>query len=58
MLLVAGAILIALVLGVLSAIYLNEYATDGTFIRFLRLSIVNLAGVPSIVYGLFGFGFL
>ena len=56
-LLVAGSILIALVLGVLSAIYLSEYATDGTFIRFLRLSIVNLAGVPSIVYGLFGFGF-
>ncbi|MEI7800009.1 MAG: phosphate ABC transporter permease PstA [Opitutaceae bacterium] len=55
-LLVAGAIFIALVLGVLSAIYLSEYATDGAFIRFLRLSIVNLAGVPSIVYGLFGFG--
>jgi len=55
-LLVAGSILIALVLGVLSAIYLSEYATEGPFIRFLRLSIVNLAGVPSIVFGLFGFG--
>ncbi len=55
-LLVAGSILIALVLGVMSAIYLSEYATDGRFIRFLRLSIVNLAGVPSIVFGLFGFG--
>ena len=55
-LLVAGSILIALVLGVLSAIYLSEYATDGPFISFLRLSIVNLAGVPSIVFGLFGFG--
>lgn len=55
-LLVAGSILIALVLGVLSAIYLSEYATDGPFIRFLRLSIINLAGVPSIVFGLFGFG--
>ena len=55
-LLVAGSILIALVLGVLSAIYLSEYASDGPFIRFLRLSIVNLAGVPSIVFGLFGFG--
>lgn len=55
-LLVAGSILIALVLGVLSAIYLSEYALDGPFIRFLRLSIVNLAGVPSIVFGLFGFG--
>ena len=55
-LLVTGSIVIALVLGVLSAIYLSEYAMDGPFIRFLRLSIVNLAGVPSIVFGLFGFG--
>jgi phosphate transport system permease protein len=55
-LLVVGSIIIALVLGVLSAIYLSEYATDGPFIRFLRLSIINLAGVPSIVFGLFGFG--
>jgi len=55
-LLVTGSILIALVLGVLSAIYLSEYATEGRFIRFLRLAIVNLAGVPSIVFGLFGFG--
>jgi phosphate transport system permease protein len=55
-LLVGGSILIALILGVLSAIYLSEYATEGPFIRFLRLSIVNLAGVPSIVFGLFGFG--
>lgn len=55
-LLVAGSMAIALVLGVISAIYLSEYATEGPFIRFLRLAIVNLAGVPSIVYGLFGFG--
>ncbi|RXK55554.1 phosphate ABC transporter permease PstA [Oleiharenicola lentus] len=55
-LLVVGSIVIALVLGIISAIYLSEYASDGPFIRFLRLSIVNLAGVPSIVYGLFGFG--
>ncbi len=55
-LLVVGSMFIALVLGVVSAIYLSEYATDGPFIRFLRLAIVNLAGVPSIVYGLFGFG--
>jgi phosphate transport system permease protein len=55
-LLVTGSILIALVLGVISAIYLSEFASDGAFIRFLRLAIVNLAGVPSIVYGLFGFG--
>jgi phosphate transport system permease protein len=55
-LLVVGAISIALVFGVISAIYLSEYAVDGPFIRFLRLAILNLAGVPSIVYGLFGFG--
>lgn len=55
-LLVLGSIIIALVLGVMSAIYLSEYALDGPFIRFLRLAIINLAGVPSIVFGLFGFG--
>lgn len=55
-LLVAGSMSIALVLGVASAIYLNEYARDGKFVRFIRLSILNLAGVPSIVFGLFGFG--
>ncbi len=55
-LLVVGSMAIALVLGVCAAIYLNEYARDGRFIRFVRLSILNLAGVPSIVFGLFGFG--
>ncbi len=55
-LLVVGSMTIALSLGVASAIYLNEYASDGKFVRFIRLSILNLAGVPSIVFGLFGFG--
>ncbi len=55
-LLVLGSMTIALALGVCAAIYLNEYASDGPFIRFLRLAILNLAGVPSIVFGLFGFG--
>jgi phosphate transport system permease protein len=55
-LLVVGAMVIALALGVCSAIYLSEYAKEGPFIRLLRLSIANLAGVPSIVFGLFGFG--
>ncbi len=55
-LLVVGSMTIALLLGVASAIYLNEYATDGPIVRFIRLAIVNLAGVPSIVFGLFGFG--
>jgi phosphate transport system permease protein len=56
LLLVAGSMTIALVLGVCAAVYLSEYAKEGAFIRFVRLSIVNLAGVPSIVFGLFGFG--
>lgn len=55
-LLVAGSMIIALTLGVAAAIYLNEYARDGRFIRCVRLAILNLAGVPSIVFGLFGFG--
>ena len=55
-LLVMGSMTIALVLGVASAIYLNEYAKQGAFVRFVRLAILNLAGVPSIVFGLFGFG--
>lgn len=44
-------------LGVLAAIYLREYAHQGTFLRLIRISVYNLAGVPSIVYGVFGLGF-
>jgi phosphate transport system permease protein len=43
-------------LGVAAAIYLVEYAREGVFIRLVRLSIRNLSGVPSVVYGLFGVG--
>ncbi len=43
--------------GVLAAIYLREYAKDGPFVRILRIAINNLAGVPSIVFGIFGLGF-
>lgn len=43
-------------LGVAAAIYLVEYAREGTFVRLIRLSIRNLSGVPSVVYGLFGVG--
>lgn len=50
-------VLFAVPLGVFSAIYLNEYATDTFFTRIIRTSINNLAGVPSIVFGLFGLGF-
>lgn len=55
-LLVVGAMVIALALGVFSAIFLSEYAGDGRFVQMLRLAILNLAGVPSIVFGLFGMG--
>jgi len=55
-LLVVGSMTIALTLGVASAIFLNEYARQGAFVRFVRLAILNLAGVPSIVFGLFGMG--
>lgn len=43
--------------GVLAAIYLREYAHDTTFTRAVRIAINNLAGVPSIVFGVFGLGF-
>ncbi|TAE90466.1 MAG: phosphate ABC transporter, permease protein PstA, partial [Verrucomicrobia bacterium] len=55
LLLTVGAIIIALFFGVSAAIYLSEYAKDSPFIRLVRLAILNLAGVPSIVFGLFGF---
>ena len=43
--------------GVLAAVYLNEYARQGAVTRLIRLSVNNLAGVPSIVFGIFGLGF-
>jgi phosphate transport system permease protein len=51
-----GTIIFALPLGVMAGIYLTEYAKDNWFTRSINLAIVNLAGVPSIVYGLFGLG--
>lgn len=44
-------------LGVLAALYIREYATQGLLVSVLRVAINNLAGVPSIVYGIFGLGF-
>jgi phosphate transport system permease protein len=44
-------------MGVIAALYMHEYANQGAFIRFIRIAINNLAGVPSIVYGVFGLGF-
>ena len=53
-LLTLGSMAIALVLGIFSAVYLSEYSKQGPLIAAIRLAIVNLAGVPSIVFGLFG----
>ncbi len=55
-LLAFSSMLVALPLGVASAIYLNEYARPGKMLRLIRLCINNLAGVPSVVFGLFGLG--
>jgi phosphate transport system permease protein len=55
-LLVVGSMTLALFIGISSAIYLSEYSRNGPFIRLVRVAILNLAGVPSIVFGLFGFG--
>ena len=44
-------------LGVLAGVYLGEYARDGVLVRLVRIGVNNLAGIPSIVYGIFGFGF-
>jgi len=52
--LVTGAIAFALPIGLLAAIYLSEYSKDNLLNRLVKLAIVNLAGVPSVVYGLFG----
>ncbi|MDZ7696077.1 MAG: phosphate ABC transporter permease PstA [Deltaproteobacteria bacterium] len=52
-----GAILVALPIGMASAIYLHEYAKPGRVVRMIRLGINNLAGVPSVVFGLFGLAF-
>lgn len=56
-LLAAGALVIALPLGVVSAVYLNEYNLDSSLMTIIRLSVANLAGVPSIIFGLFGLTF-
>jgi len=49
-----GAVLFALPLGIASAVYLCEYSAGGRMVDLIRLSINNLAGVPSVVFGLFG----
>jgi phosphate transport system permease protein len=57
MLLVLIMSIIVMPLGVIAAVYLHEYAKDNGFTRVIRVAVINLAGVPSIVYGVFGLGF-
>ncbi len=54
--LVVMSLLVAAPIGVMAAIYLNEYARDNWLTRIINLAVVNLAGVPSIVHALFGLG--
>ena len=51
-----GTAIFSVPLGIGAAIYLSEYATDNVWTRLIRLAIINLAGIPSVVYGLFGLG--
>lgn len=57
LLLASGAVLVSLPLGIASAVYLSEFARPGPFLRLVRLGINNLAGVPSVIFGLFGMAF-
>jgi len=56
-LLILGAVGLALPLGLAAAIYLNEYAKEGIIVNIINQGINNLAGVPSIVFGIFGYAF-
>ena len=51
-----GTAIFSVPLGIAAAIYLSEYAKDTQWTRLIRLAIINLAGIPSVVYGLFGLG--
>jgi phosphate transport system permease protein len=51
-----GTAIAAVPLGIAAAIYLSEYAADNRWTRTIRISLVSLAGIPSVVYGLFGLG--
>jgi phosphate transport system permease protein len=55
-LLTLGTALFAVPLGISAAIYLSEYAPENRWTRMIRVAIINLAGIPSVVYGLFGLG--
>lgn len=51
-----GTTIFAVPLGIAAAIYLSEYAPDNRWTQLIRIAIINLAGIPSVVYGLFGLG--
>jgi phosphate transport system permease protein len=51
-----GTAIFSVPLGIAAAIYLSEYATENAATRLIRIAIINLAGIPSVVYGLFGLG--
>ena len=51
-----GTAVFSIPLGVAAGIYIAEYAKDNTLTRLIRIAIINLAGIPSVVYGLFGLG--
>jgi phosphate transport system permease protein len=51
-----GTAVFSVPLGIAAAVYLSEYAADNAWTRLIRLAIINLAGIPSVVYGLFGLG--
>lgn len=51
-----GTAIFAVPLGIGAAIYLSEYASENRWTRLIRIAIINLAGIPSVVYGLFGLG--
>lgn len=52
--LIVGSSIISFPIGIMSSIYMNEYATNGKVVRFIRIMTNNLSGVPSVVFGLFG----
>ena len=55
--LMIGSALFSFPIGVMSGIYMNEYAPQGKLVAFIRMMTNNLAGIPSIVFGLFGMAF-
>ena len=56
LILTIGTAIVSMPISIAAAIYLSEYAKDTRLTRTIRMAIINLAGIPSIVYGLFGLG--